>query len=62
MRPSLVLFDPPKPDIVKTIGGLKDLGVSLKIITGATTWSRPASVIRWAYPIHASSPGRISAR
>jgi Mg2+-importing ATPase len=30
----LVLFDPPKPDIVKTIGSLKDLGVSLKIITG----------------------------
>ena len=30
----LVLFDPPKPDIVKTIGSLKDLGVSLKIVTG----------------------------
>jgi len=30
----LVLFDPPKPDTVKTIGSLKDLGVSLKIITG----------------------------
>ncbi len=30
----LVLFDPPKPDIVKTIGLLKGLGVSLKIITG----------------------------
>jgi Mg2+-importing ATPase len=30
----LVLCDPPKPDIVKTIGSLKDLGVSLKIITG----------------------------
>ncbi len=30
----LVLFDPPKPDIVKTIGSLKSLGVSLKIITG----------------------------
>ncbi len=30
----LVLFDPPKPDIVKTIGSLKNLGVSLKIITG----------------------------
>jgi Mg2+-importing ATPase len=30
----LVLFDPPKPDIAKTIGSLKDLGVSLKIITG----------------------------
>jgi Mg2+-importing ATPase len=30
----LVLFDPPKPDIVKTIGSLKALGVSLKIITG----------------------------
>jgi Mg2+-importing ATPase len=30
----LVLFDPPKPDIVKTIGSLKGLGVSLKIITG----------------------------
>jgi phosphoserine phosphatase len=30
----LVLFDPPKPDIVKTIGSLEALGVSLKIITG----------------------------
>jgi Mg2+-importing ATPase len=30
----LVLHDPPKTDIVKTIGSLKDLGVSLKIITG----------------------------
>ena len=30
----LVLFDPPKPDIVQTIGRLRDLGVSLKIITG----------------------------
>ncbi len=30
----LVLFDPPKADIVKTIGSLKALGVSLKIITG----------------------------
>jgi P-type Mg2+ transporter len=30
----LVLFDPPKADIVETIGLLKSLGVSLKIITG----------------------------
>lgn len=30
----LVLFDPPKPDILETIGLLKHLGVSLKIITG----------------------------
>ncbi len=30
----LVLFDPLKPDIVKTIGLLKRLGVSLKIVTG----------------------------
>jgi P-type Mg2+ transporter len=30
----LVLFDPPKSDIVKTIGLLKSLGVHLKIITG----------------------------
>ncbi len=30
----LVLFDPLKPDIVETIGLLKRLGVSLKIITG----------------------------
>jgi P-type Mg2+ transporter len=30
----LVLFDPPKPDIVATIASLKGLGVSLKIITG----------------------------
>jgi Mg2+-importing ATPase len=30
----LVLFDPPKPDIVETIASLKALGVSLKIITG----------------------------
>ncbi len=30
----LVLFDPPKSDIVETIGLLKRLGVSLKIITG----------------------------
>jgi Mg2+-importing ATPase len=30
----LVLFDPPKPDITETIGSLKNLGVSLKIITG----------------------------
>jgi Mg2+-importing ATPase len=30
----LVLFDPPKPDIVETIASLKGLGVSLKIITG----------------------------
>ena len=30
----LVLFDPPKPNILDTITQLKDLGVSLKIITG----------------------------
>lgn len=30
----LVLFDPPKADIVETMGLLKRLGVSLKIITG----------------------------
>ena len=30
----LVLFDPPKADILETIGLLKRLGVSLKIITG----------------------------
>ena len=30
----LVLFDPPKPQIVETIASLKSLGVSLKIITG----------------------------
>lgn len=30
----LVLFDPAKPNIIETINRLKDLGVSLKIITG----------------------------
>jgi P-type Mg2+ transporter len=30
----LTLFDPPKPNIVDTIGQLKNLGVSLKVITG----------------------------
>jgi len=30
----LILFDPPKPGIIETIGQLKHLGVSLKIITG----------------------------
>jgi Mg2+-importing ATPase len=30
----LVLFDPPKPNIIETITSLKNLGVSLKIITG----------------------------
>jgi Mg2+-importing ATPase len=30
----LVLFDPPKPDLLKTIASLKNLGVALKIITG----------------------------
>jgi len=30
----LVLFDPPKPNILETIVRLKNLGVSLKIITG----------------------------
>lgn len=30
----LVLFDPPKPNIVETINNLKNLGVSLKVITG----------------------------
>ncbi|MCX6333762.1 MAG: magnesium-translocating P-type ATPase, partial [Bacteroidia bacterium] len=30
----LILSDPPKPNIVETITGLKNLGVSLKIITG----------------------------
>jgi Mg2+-importing ATPase len=30
----LILFDPPKPGIIKTIRELKHLGVSLKIITG----------------------------
>jgi Mg2+-importing ATPase len=30
----LTLFDPPKPNILETITGLKNLGVSLKIITG----------------------------
>jgi Mg2+-importing ATPase len=30
----LVLFDPPKPNIIETIASLKDLGVALKIITG----------------------------
>ena len=30
----LVLFDPPKPGIVETVGRLKSMGVSLKMITG----------------------------
>jgi len=30
----LVLFDPPKPNIIETIASLKNLGVSLMIITG----------------------------
>ena len=30
----LILFDPPKPNILETITGLRNLGVSLKIITG----------------------------
>ena len=30
----LVLFDPPKPGLEKTIGDLKRLGVNLKVITG----------------------------
>ncbi|MEO0115275.1 MAG: magnesium-translocating P-type ATPase [candidate division WOR-3 bacterium] len=30
----LVLFDPPKPNIIETVTSLKNLGVSLKIITG----------------------------
>jgi Mg2+-importing ATPase len=30
----LILFDPPKPNILETINGLRNLGVSLKIITG----------------------------
>jgi Mg2+-importing ATPase len=30
----IVLFDPPKPNIIETITALKNLGVSLKIITG----------------------------
>ena len=30
----LILFDPPKPNILETITGLRNLGVALKIITG----------------------------
>jgi Mg2+-importing ATPase len=30
----LLFFDPPKPDVLKTIQDLKELGVELKIITG----------------------------
>ncbi|MEI6048546.1 MAG: magnesium-translocating P-type ATPase [Bacteroidota bacterium] len=30
----LILYDPPKPNILETITGLRNLGVSLKIITG----------------------------
>jgi Mg2+-importing ATPase len=30
----LVLFDPPKPDVAKTVADLKNLGVSLVLITG----------------------------
>ncbi|MEO0137004.1 MAG: magnesium-translocating P-type ATPase [candidate division WOR-3 bacterium] len=30
----LVLYDPPKPNIIETVTSLKNLGVSLKIITG----------------------------
>ncbi len=30
----IVLFDPPKPGIIETLGRLKQLGVSLKVITG----------------------------
>jgi Mg2+-importing ATPase len=30
----LILFDPPKPNILDTITGLRNLGVALKIITG----------------------------
>ena len=30
----LILFDPPKPNILETISGLRKLGVALKIITG----------------------------
>ncbi|WP_410507082.1 magnesium-translocating P-type ATPase [Methanosarcina hadiensis] len=30
----LFLFDPPKPDIIKTIESMEQLGISLKVITG----------------------------
>jgi P-type Mg2+ transporter len=30
----LFFFDPPKPDISKTIESMEQLGISLKIITG----------------------------
>jgi P-type Mg2+ transporter len=34
----LLFSDPPKPGIAATIGRLRELGVSLKVITGTTPW------------------------
>ena len=54
----LVFFDPPKPGIVETLGELRRLGISLKIITGdnravATALSRQVGI---ADPIMLTGP------
>jgi Mg2+-importing ATPase len=46
----LVLFDPPKPNLPRTIKELKDLGVSLKVITGDNRFVAAAVMRQVGFP------------
>ena len=46
----LVLFDPPKPDLPRTIKDLKDLGVTLKVITGDNRFVAAAVMRQVGFP------------
>ncbi|HUK55996.1 MAG TPA: magnesium-translocating P-type ATPase [Nitrospiria bacterium] len=67
----LVFFDPPKPEIIETVRRLKQLGISLKIITGdnrlvSATLGRqvglPDLQILSGSDLHAISDGALLAR
>jgi P-type Mg2+ transporter len=58
----LVLFDPPKANIIETIAGLKNLGVALKIITGDNHLVAANVSSRWDYQRQKSSRVSISTR
>jgi len=53
----LTLFDPPKANILETIKSLKNLGVSLKIITGDNHLVATSLSKKWDCPINKISPG-----
>ena len=58
----LVLYDPLKPDIVKTISDLRQLGVSFKIITGDNPFVAAHAGQQVGLSHRRASPARIFTR